>query len=820
MVWKIALISLIFQLCRFAARLGWMGDLSGSGYSGLASPLIVGMAGATTMGLAVPLMLQTLFVNSPVVNESFVATRPIRLWELAWAKVTALILAFVGPVLLVEAIYLVVEGLSALDVFLGLLQLGLFMTVCALLAVAVFWLFRTKKELFFGAIALFLIYFATLLLGGLLPEIYNNGGVLAPLRTSFEERFSLVRIFGALVFGMVGAWVLLGFHWRRGTRGARVRLGGTILLAAVSMIGLWFVPFWTVSGKQETESVPMAASLIQNSIFNGRAFYTLKVDPLQKHLLDQNEEFFTVSSFSLEGGRIKNFSAPPLGFLRDQTLNWAGSEVLDSRAFKANFAEKPLCILGSDSNATNRAAELRIAADLIADEAPEIQVVLARYQVQWKKVAELPFEKGARSGGWSVVEWQGANSSKIQLSERRQYNWLRGDGAVPAKDSLRLVVVDRKRNLSFPVENLQPRKAISGLSVMQWRGFLALLNDEMSSSLISHPEDCRMLVFEASVLRKGQLTWSGSANVRPSYDNDRGLARDEENLSLPQFEAWVQSHPVPSEEASEREVARYLVALLEQTKHLKSYLPEGSPVALSLSHLVEKHFALFERARAELAVDQHESRAILIEALAAGLTEKQFRDHLPQMMAIPKVALSARAQGWFQSLGEVLARGARSGDNGMLEEAVLLPNKAGLSNEECVMLFNRKPGTYLYRTLSADPELRSLLDKEIDQALQGSTRKVTSFTNQLDLELKLALASGHPEAPDILQELLRKYVPKGEGGEDFEFVYREYFQIDKKTYQHSSWLADFLAMKPDHWVFDEKTKKYRVPAIKSEKESS
>ena len=343
---------------------------------------------------------------------------------------------------------------------------------------------------------------------------------------------------------------------------------------------------------------------------------------------------------------------------------------------------------------------------------------------------------------------------------------------------------------------------------MQWRDFRVRLSREPVLRK-SELNQYRIMVFEPSSQWSGNLTWKGEVEVVAQSGNSRGRANDKKVLSTAAFDDWLKANPVPTGSASEKDIARYLVALLKKTNQLQRSLPREHKIVAPLAALVEGHFPIFVGAIQGLELDQHNSRRLLEEAVAVGITESQFQANLEEVSKIRPVWLAARKRGWFKPLGDVLAKGARNGNSLMLEEAILLPEKAGLSNEECVMLFNLKPKVSLYYGLSENRELRALLDKEIERALSESVRKVSYVGGDIDKVLTLALASGQPQAPKILQEVLRQAVPEGEVGMDYESIYRRYFVFDDRTYDHLRWLADFLKTDPHRWVFDEGENKYR-----------
>ena len=121
--------------------------------------------------------------------------------------------------------------------------------------------------------------------------------------------------------------------------------------------------------------------------------------------------------------------------------------------------------------------------------------------------------------------------------------------------------------------------------------------------------------------------------------------------------------------------------------------------------------------------------------------------------------------------------------------------------------------------MSEDPELRVLLDEEIDRALHESVRWVIPFHGEIDGKLRLALASGHPDAPAIFQEVLRSEFSQGDEGFVFRGVFLQYFVAEYGNGEPTNWLLEFLKTKPENWVFDEKEKRFRVRVVKSEEES-
>ena len=813
-------VLLLMQIVRLIALLGWMGPVSGAG-----PMLAVILAGLGLFGLAAVMVRSVFGFNSPVDNETFVATRPVRCWELGLAKIATFLLVLLGAILPVEMIYLVAEGLSGEDVLWGVLQVGIFLTVCSLLVAGVFWLFRTKKEHLIGWSALVVVTSGALFLGGIIEYFLGEDRVMFSSRFLFEDRFSMVRIFGALALGMFGVWVLLGFYWRRGTRGFGTRLGAGVVWVLVLVLGLWFLPHRGLEQEQRVEAAPMVVEVFEQRDRGGRVSYRVEAEPLPKRLLDGSDEFLTVTSLSVDGGeRIELPVFSPAQNLGSKAFrNWG--DFFERRVFGEWFEEEPICMLDYRPMNQERRATIQLSKELIGSRELEMKIELSQHHMQWKQVAKLPFENGARSGRWSLVDCGQADTGggrpwMVRLSEKRYRNWLRGDSRAPSERSLRVAVYDEKRNICLFGRPVISVLSVGGLSALPWREIKVKLPLECEHLFrevdLSH---CCLMVFEPSARQGGRLSWEGRVKVKEWQGSNQGLANDKRVFSLSDFEAWLLKNPVPGETASEREVARYLVALLGFSNQLKRGFSEEHEVIGELAALARNHLLLFERALGELALDQPYSRWLLEAAVAKGITEKDFVSDLEQMIRNKRVRRVAREKGWFKPLAEVLVQGARNGDERMLEEAIRLPGKAGLSNEDCLMFFSRNPNVALYRILSEDPELRVLLDEEIDRALHESVRWVIPFHCEIDGKLRLALASGHPDAPAIFQEVLRSEFSQGDEGFVFRGVFLQYFVAEYGNGEPTNWLLEFLKTKPENWVFDEKEKRFRVRVVKSEEES-
>ena len=629
------------------------------------------------------------------------------------------------------------------------------------------------------------------------------------------------RIFVALVFQMVAVWSLLGIYWNKGTDGFRARLGGTVLVAVILVSGLWLLPDKMMndvrSGK--AESAPMVARVVEQGDFEGEPVYRLEVDPLRKDLFGGRNELFTVSSYEVDGGVSVSFPMSSSSVMLERWMAWNGSAFLNSESFREAFDERPVCILGNQFRSSDRGARALLSEDAVKARPLSMKVGIARHQVSWKKVADLPLKRGAHSGGWSLNGWEDFQKEgrrpRIRLSERVQRNWLRGDPPLTDDRSLRIVIVDQERNVCFVLEDVRAGQSLGALSAMRWRGFRVDLDRRLRSMRESELGHYRLMVFEPSSVQDGALTWEGQVEVSDLSGNPSGLANDKRVLALPDFDKWLKENPVPPETSSEGVVAGYLVKLLGMTHQLKREIPGTHEIVAPLALLAKEHYLLFARAIEQLASDQHYSRRLLEEVLAVGITQDEFRKNLKEMMAVGRVRRVAREKGWYEPLHKILAEGARSGNVRMLEEAILLPDKAGLSNEECVMLFNQKPRVSLYRVLSKNTELRILLQKEIDRALAKSVRVVSFTGGDIDEILNLALASGRPGAPKILKDVLGQILPDGDDG-NYDFL-GQYFEIDYRTTDTTRWLGDFLKTDSDRWVFDEGKGKYLLQEIESKK---
>ena len=538
---------------------------------------------------------------------------------------------------------------------------------------------------------------------------------------------------------------------------------------------------------------------------------------------EKNDKLVEFSSFSIDGGdKVHLFPTEEAA----QRGIWIGSEILHDKSFVNSFEEKPLCLLSSHQISSGRAMtpSVVLPQDAFSQKNLGIEIELDEFDLEWQKVADFSFEKGARSQGWTLDDWQlseaGLRETVLRLSERRQHNWLRGDSGFIGEQRMVVVVFDEKLKTCLLASSISPVRSVGALSAMNWRGLEARFYSDNRSLLDFDLAHCRILVFEPSAKRGRRFGWKGEVKVTPSSKGNNKRARGKRVLSLDKFEVWLGEHPVPQTGISERELAQYLVELLKVTTQLQGHLPSEHVVEQGLAYFVEEHLVLFQRALQELALNQHYSRRLLRRSLARGLSEKSFRVHLEELIGIPEVREKARERGWFDSLADVLVRGARGGNERMLKEAVLLPQRAGLSNEECLMFFNRRPRVDLYRALSKDPELRELLDQGIEKALSSSLRQISVFHGDVDEVLRIALASGHPNAPQLWQEMLRRATTKGEQVKHFDGFYKQYFEVDRSTFESSRWLQEFLEMDAKQWVFDEEKKRFRVREVELEGESS
>ncbi|MEM1085733.1 MAG: hypothetical protein AAGI48_16615 [Verrucomicrobiota bacterium] len=820
----IAILAVV-QLIRLAVLLGWAGSPAGSldglsvAPSGLEAFIVYGC-----FGLISPLVMMVLVVDSPFRMEGFLRTRPVKRSEVVIAKMLTVLLAVLGPVLLVDAIHLASAGFTVGEIGVGLLQSGLSLGGLMLGLIAFVWLWRTKREVWLGGVGVAMIGVGSVSLGGFLTYLSLRHHPGNPVENVFEQGFSGPRmLLGGYLVAAVW-WVILLTGWRRAGLGLRVAGAGGVLAAV--LVGLWLWPHKPLQVDDQGALGFAIPAIYEWQDENGTPRVSFGVEPGMKEMPGMRTERWEIAGLQMNGRDVPIRVGPDPRRHAADSIPWDRSRFLGTFALRKDLENDPLVVSNQVGGIDVPAAQAFVPLDQLSEGSNKVASTLYRHRFQWKQVAELPVAIGVRSGNWELEDldtlglWEQdevPGRLRMSLSVHGKNLWLSGEVNRVYPRGLRALLIDDARGVCLPVEQLRRTSTVGSLTGAPWFGLRMEFEGRGLEGFPRDFEGCRVLIFEARWESSVAFDWSGEVKERPLPESG-GLAREARDGTFEAFDVWLASHPAPGPDASEREVARHLVSILEQANQLPKRVPEGHEAERRIVTMVPAHLFLLMRAHGKLALDHHVSRHLLERAMARGIDEGDLTMHLRELVEMSEVRKVAWEKGWFEPLAEQLADGARLGSDTMFHQALRLPDRAGLSIDECLSLFRRNPQRWPYMSVRDSAELKPLVDAEIDQWLESTLRRVSAFSGNIDPALKLALERGHPDGPAMLQRLLKHAVTDDMRAHGFQSIMYQYFVRSERADHPVKWVKWFTEIDAKRFVFDEKEGKYRLSEERKEQE--
>jgi hypothetical protein len=804
-----------------AVRLEWTGSVvpdpaSNMGYQ----PFLEGMLALFTVVIAGRLTAFVCFEDSPSRRERFLATRPVAAAPLACAKLAFLAAFVAAPFAIAAAVYLALSGLPFRVIALGTLQ-SLARTLALLgFGVPLILLWETRRRLIAGIAAICLGLTVFVLAIGLLDE---RRSPLLPFRPDVfaDPLIQVVTVAIAAIPLVVLAVIHLRRPLRMLPRFATLFLAGVVapLLGGLLRSGQSTTPATHIS------PCGMVSASISQHESNNIPSVSINLAPDRKSPADQDVAW---SFAEIAVGTRKVPQRPqsdprlvPSHYLHQGGLT-RGLEAAIHRhlgpewALAASRHGRPML--------PDSAGTFAPEADLPTGPA-RLDAVFQSHGFAWQIVAELPLVPGteARDGD---VTWTYRGHALIRgetlalsLTHRGAELWLDPRGRTPIfeNDLYRFILLDPLRHLATPLEDDHPvRQTLATGTACPRRGLVVQLSGSRESSSFNaiKPERLRLLILRPRHEGVRFCSWSSPAPIdfRSTLPAGPGeLANTPRDLKPDDIARWIDAHPGPGAGAPSAEVARYLVALLEQTNRCPP-LPEKHPALPALSIYVPGHLELLLRALTALHIDHHASRLLLLGALEAGLEHRQLPEivrHLPHQ---PTLVTLITSRGWTADVAPDLARLIRNGNlhQNLLEAAASLPDGAGITRNEWLAVFRLEPTPSTYRILRRIPDLEPALAAEVDARMGAAIPLLMAIS--VDPLLDLALVRGHPRAPALLQQAVRYAVDLNEHNSHwFCNTIESRFDISGPSNlrgEPDRIVTWFLAEDPATFIFDPATRLY------------
>lgn len=544
----------------------------------------------------------------------------------------------------------------------------------------------------------------------------------------------------------------------------------------------------------------------------GKMSIRARLVPGVESLVDDYEVKWMAKSVAIDG---KNLRLPPLVSPQarpDWWVSWQGREFAIGSAVKKVVGPDHMLMVNSRIRSSRPEAHIRIPSDYVSGDRAEFEVELVRQRFEWQLLAEFPMEEGAQDSQWKlegVLEPEGGPPRLVvSLSERMSNFWIGGGVQKDDRKSLRFMLVDDESGICRVSEGFVRRRTIGSFSAAPWQGYRVEFDEMGNEGSLMKLERARLLVFQSAWKDSASLDWKGELKLK-AIKISRGLAKDPKDADPEELLVWLSENPVPDKVAGAMAVAKQVVAILERTNRFPNYLPKDHPAINRLSGFVPEYSSLMLKARDELAMDQHYSRDAMDKAIARGVSKEQVLESLKEFSRISDVMVLAMEQGWLEDVSEEVGDAVRAGDSVLFHFALLLPDRAGLSDDECLSVFRRNPTPHSYGQLCKLDPLRDRINADIDEWFEGSLRQVMPSGTDLDMPLLLALRRGRADAPEALHRVMT-VVSQGGGFSYVDNVLKACFEIDDFSEKQGDFLGDFLAVNPKEFKFDEVERRYRL----------
>jgi hypothetical protein len=808
-----------------AVRLGLTGSIAPDPTSNVSMPPFhEGLLALVCIVLAGILMSYVIFEGSPGRPERFQATRPVPLRSLLLAKSAFLAAFVIAPFALAAVFYLMLSGMPASVVGLGTVQSLVRTLVLLGFGVPLMLLWETRRRLVAGIVATGLGIAGFVTVDGLFAA---RGSLFLPFRTDiFFGSLTQVVCF-AIAAGIL--LILAAVHLRR-PLGLWPRLTALLLTgAAAPLLGALATAHRLASPAAGPAPVAMASCAIShNNRQNGVSIASINLKPDAATPTDEkivwNFSRLTVGGREIPLPARRNPRLFPSSYLHDGTPTLALSAEI-RQPLGPDWALVAGRMHGRSVSSAPAGAWAPEAG--LPAEPATLDAVLQGHRFSWQPVAELPLIPGSSvRDGDSIWTFHGSGRAdhgpfRLSLTHKGPELWLRPGNDVPRFDdaSYSVVLLDPKRRFARFFQNFHwSNTELASDTACPRRGLLIDMDgfDESPNLVNANLESFRLLILRARYEGTRFYRWTSPAPLAfrdTSPNRPSGFANDKRDLKAADIARWIERHPGPAADAPAAAVARYLVAILEQTNRCRR-LEEKHPAVTALAAYVPTHFNLFLRALDSLHMDQHASSRLLEHAIAAGIEHRQLPDLVTRLSTNSNMMQIVEKRGWTADIAADLARLIRNGnhDRKLLMAARGLPDTAGITRDEWLAIFRLHPGADTYRILRQIPGLEPRLAAEVDACM---ARQPPLLESDGDPLLALAIVRGHPRGPALLHQAVGYSMQLNEhNAHEFSNIIKSNFDLSGCPNHHGDsdiFVPWFLAQDPASFTYDPATRLYTAP---------
>ena len=774
--------------------------------------------------------------DTPAKRDHFLRTRAVTYRQLVWSKIIFIAVIIVTPIVLRDAVYLLLNELELRLVLLGTVQSALFIIPLAMVLAIWASLWNGRKQFLF---ALVILSLGSCLIGLLVFQWMGKRKIDINL---FENSLSLACLFALVALPWLSfvarkSW----YHFSMGTK------LGLLVVFICGSLSVWiFAPKAHIDIRADegwSKSIAIEGFLTkENSIYSitvGRQandkkderYLKFEIHPDRPAGLTPDQDVFwwvTETEFgnkSYVGSEVAPVDAlyrysnsstsamvKTIESYTGKDIHWdTGYGVIHRNGGQALVSDFPRILIGSgDEGSVALSAELK---GLV---------------YQWKVSADLPLEQGQQEQtpfgriAISKIESKGEDpfvKHRVLTFVQSERNfWLsprwedRVGNMWPRKSRLRYVICHAASNRAAFVDNNGPQHINAELSGYPQRKREINIDSAFQGVPVG---ELRLIVLSPHYLGEITRSWKSSIEIqnqlKPSKRPSKAYAYRGDKMTMGQFALWYNNLPQLSTNISEEDLKVRLSVVLEKVSLLFRKQRDMNSVAKDFAQYVPDYLDLFLAERRGIISDNTLARSFMDQVLIHGLEEEQVEDMISAFRRESDLLPVLERRGWLEQAQPIFIEqwhmGRRSG--------ALIRNMIGFENTsvlypEFLAELRRKPDLEFYQALCAIPELSDDLDELVPIMLNEEFD--TSIAHHNRDALMIALHHGMPEAFIKLHSLLVA-LPHLVNYDD-----RIHQNIKKtvdlsllgKADRSNRWKVYqwFVSLKPEHFRFDPISRKF------------
>ena len=730
--------------------------------------------------LAVFIILPTMREDSPAVRESFVATRPIHPRALWISKALFLLLVIVFPLLLSNAIYLILNGRGARTLLLGTLQTALWVVPVTALTAAFVSLWATKFRLG-AAFAVCMAVAWGAVIGAEFLQWHRFRG-----DNSFTDPLNFISAIGWAAL----AFVLLTTSRRFFRLPLRVKLLPAVFISLAGLAYFFFGPV-PIRSTSPGGTLPNLAATGELSPAESGFQFSLNEDhrgPDRGHTLgltlipdrpaglQPNQEILWQITETTANSEIQRHAtlSPEVLLSRFDLTRILGNPMINA---VEKHLDRELLWMNRRNHPRSTYAVSIPGVDLQSNTPLKTRAKLDGRIFEWQVAADLPLRPGATVGDeyekWTMVGLTRTVHEPFLLTVRaaRTHLWLssrseeRSCAIMSPSRDVAYLLYDPKNGRGYA--GLEPRGVSSrapGTAYVH-RSINLTLNypfnrgRNLITSLGESPDDLRLLIVRPRYIGQISRQWVAESGIHPNSlprPTSGGLARRERQLSSEQFELWFKRLEKPEPDASPAAISQFLVTVLDKAAQCRSGIRSGGPVVRDLARYVPDHLELFLRAKQSLAMDDHTPRRLLMEALTLGVTSAQRPSLVDGLRSDSRLLRILDDRGWSGDAVPVLLEKFHTGRRDA-ETLRILARHGKLAPYIPALLaeLRRSPDKGTYDLLRTQPGVGPRLDTTVRAMWEDRLRAIKMDGPFDSTRLKIALRHGLVDAVEELHSQAR-----------------------------------------------------------------